>query len=234
MLNELLPIQNKNATLTMTTREIAELTGKNHADVMRDARSMVERLQKADLLFVCNSISYIGSNGQNYPMYEMDYSTTMTLLLGYDPVARKKVVDRWQELERKNAVDPMVLLNDPVYLRGALQQFTERVIVLAPKAEAFDRLATKAEGSMNLTNAAKHLQIQPKKFNQFLSAQRWIYKRNVASPWSAYQDKLQAGYLEHKANVVIQPDGTEKVYPQVLVTVKGLAKLSEMLNKVAA
>lgn len=104
----------------------------------------------------------------------------------------------------------------------------------APKVEAFDRLATATEGAMNLTNAAKHLQMQPRAFNQFLFAHGWIYKRTVGSAWIAYQDKLQRGYLEHKAHPVTQPDGTEKIYPQVLVTAKGLAKLSTMLNKAAA
>lgn len=101
----------------------------------------------------------------------------------------------------------------------------------APKVEAFDRLATATEGAMNLTNAAKHLQMQPRAFNLFLFANGWIYKRAVGSAWIAYQDKLQRGYLEHKAHPVTQPDGTEKIYPQVLVTAKGLAKLSTMLNK---
>jgi len=83
----------------------------------------------------------------------------------------------------------------------------------APKVEAFDRLATATEGAMNLTNAAKHLQMQPRAFNQFLFANGWIYKRTVGSAWIAYQDKLQRGYLEHKAHPVTQPDGTEKNLP---------------------
>lgn len=139
------------------------------------------------------------------------------------------------EMEKvAKSTDPMMLLNDPVYLRGALATYSERVIELTPKAEAFDRLATATEGAMNLTSAAKHLQIQPRAFNQFLFAHGWIYKRTVGSAWIAYQDKLQRGYLEHKAHPVTQPDGTEKIYPQVLVTAKGLAKLSTMLNKAAA
>lgn len=139
------------------------------------------------------------------------------------------------EMEKvAKSTDPMMLLNDPVYLRGALATYSERVIELTPKAEAFDRLATVTEGAMNLTNAAKHLQMQPRSFNQFLFSHGWIYKRTVGSAWIAYQDKLQRGYLEHKAHPVTQPDGTEKIYPQVLVTAKGLAKLSTMLNKAAA
>lgn len=87
---------------TMSTREIAETTGKHHAHVMRDVRTMVDVLkQNPDLDFVCKTSTYVGSNGQSYEQYELDKDTCLTLLLGYDPVARMKVVKRWQELEDK-------------------------------------------------------------------------------------------------------------------------------------
>jgi len=87
---------------TMSTREIAETTGKQHAHVMRDVRTMVDVLkQNPELDFVCKTSTYVGSNGQSYEQYEMDKDTCLTLLLGYDPVARLKVIKRWQELEDK-------------------------------------------------------------------------------------------------------------------------------------
>ncbi len=102
------------APLTMTSREIAELTGKQHAHVMRDIRAMMEALeQNPDLDSVCRTTTYAGSNGQAYDQYELDKDTCLTLLLGYDAAARMKVVKRWQELEAK-APDPMAVLNDPV------------------------------------------------------------------------------------------------------------------------
>ncbi|HOB66631.1 BRO family protein [Ottowia sp.] len=92
------------APLTMTSREIAELTGKQHAHVMRDIRAMMEALeQNPDLDSVCRTTTYAGSNGQAYDQYELDKDTCLTLLLGYDAVARMKVVKRWQELEAKAA-----------------------------------------------------------------------------------------------------------------------------------
>lgn len=139
-------------------------------------------------------------------------------------------------------IDELINQQKPVALIP--QSFSEALMLAAqlqaekeqnaPKVEAFDRLATATEGAMNLTNAAKHLQMQPRAFNQFLFSHGWIYKRTIGSAWIAYQDKLQRGYLEHKAHPVTQSDGSEKIYPQVLVTAKGLAKLSTMLNKAAA
>ena len=88
--------------LTMTSREIAELTGKSHNHVMRDIRAMMEELEESpNLDSVCKSTTYTGSNGQSYNQYELDKDTCLTLLLGYDAVARMKVVKRWQELEAK-------------------------------------------------------------------------------------------------------------------------------------
>lgn len=88
--------------LTMTSREIAKLTGKLHNHVMRDIRAMMEELEESpNLDSVCKSTTYTGSNGQSYNQYELDKDTCLTLLLGYDAVARMKVVKRWQELESK-------------------------------------------------------------------------------------------------------------------------------------
>lgn len=83
----------------MLSTEIAALTGKNHKDVMRDIRVIVEQMQGADLRFACESTSYKGSNGQEYKCYELDYEATMIVMTGYDVVARAKVIKRWQELE---------------------------------------------------------------------------------------------------------------------------------------
>ncbi|TNI07430.1 hypothetical protein CF104_03930 [Aeromonas jandaei] len=130
----------------------------------------------------------------------------------------------------------MVALNDPATMRGLLLSYSEKVIDLEHKVEemqtdveALERIA-KADGSMCITNAAKHLQVQPKYLFQLLSSKRWIYKRAGGKVWIAYQDKLQSGVLEHKVDVVTRPDGSEKVSERVLVTAKGIAAISKMLS----
>lgn len=132
--------------------------------------------------------------------------------------------------------DPMQVLSDPAAMRGLLLTYTEKVLALEhkvgelePKANALDRIAD-AEGAMNCTLAAKSLQIAPKRLFEWLREHHWIYRRPGGSGNVAYQDKIQAGYLKHKITTVQREDGSDKVVEQVLVTGKGLAKLSQALG----
>lgn len=129
--------------------------------------------------------------------------------------------------------DPMKSLADPRVLRDLLLGYSERIVGLEeevqemkPSVEAYDRIA-KADGSLCLTDAAKALQMRPKDLIAKLSSGKWIYKRAGNSHWLGYQDKVQAGYLEHKVTEVTRGDGTTKITEQVRVTPKGLAKLAK-------
>lgn len=106
-----------------------------------------------------------------------------------------------------------------------------RLAVVEPKAEALDRIATGTEGSLNITEAAKTLQVNPMKLFQWLSVHRWIYRRVGGSSWVAYQDKIQSGLLEHKIATVHRSDGSEKITEQVRVTAKGLARLAGIFRQ---
>jgi len=111
-----------------------------------------------------------------------------------------------------------------------LQEAKQEIAVLEPKALALDRISG-SDGTMCLTDAAKNLSVPPQKLNGALSFNKWMFKRSGGSHWIAYQDKIQAGYLDHKTYPVKLPDGTEKITQQVRVTAKGLAKLSCLVSQ---
>lgn len=171
--------------------------------------------------------------------YTLNFDQMMLIGMRESKAVRRSVLAKLKALDeqvRAPQVDPMVALNDPATMRGLLLSYSERVMGLEHKVEemqsdvdALERIA-KADGSMCITDAAKHLQVQPKYLFQLLSSKRWIYKRAGGKVWIAYQDKIQSGVLEHKINVVIRPDGSEKVTEQVLVTAKGIAAISKMLS----
>ena len=66
---------------TMSSREIAELTGKDHAHVMRDIRNMLEALKKDASSF---GGIYKDAYGREKPCFNLDRELTMTLVSGYD------------------------------------------------------------------------------------------------------------------------------------------------------
>lgn len=136
----------------------------------------------------------------------------------------------------------MDALEDPEMMRGLLLNYSTKVIELrkqvaeqAPKVEALNLIATESSGSMCITNAAKDLQVQPKRLFAWLQEHQWIYRRAGGSGFTAYQARIQVGYLEHKVSTVERSDGSVKMVEQVLVTPKGLVKLAaELTMKVAA
>lgn len=90
--------------LSMTTREIAELTGKEHKTVMRDTRNMLDSLDiGTDLYLSSEKDAY----NRNQPVYALDRDLTMTLVTGYDVAMRHRVMRRWRELEEKEAGAPL-------------------------------------------------------------------------------------------------------------------------------
>jgi len=120
-------------------------------------------------------------------------------------------------------------LNDPSSLRGLLLVYTEKVLELQPKADAFDKIAN-ADGSVNGTEAAKALQVRPNDLFKWMSENKWIYRRPGGKQWLGYQDKVQQGLITHKVHTVLQPDGTDKIYERVLITPKGVTKMAALLK----
>lgn len=243
-----------NQNVTMSSREIANLTGKKHADICRDIRVMLaemyngtekDYIRNADLLYLtnqCVSCVHYDSKNPNAWEYLLDRYHSEVLVTGYDVKRRAAVIKRWYDLETgqaKPVVDPMTALNDPSFLRSTLLTYTEKVIELEsqveemkPDVEALTRIA-KSQGSMCVTDAAKQLQVKPKSLFGIMSQCKWIYRR-LGTPWIGYQDKIQQGLIEHKVTVITKPDGEDKSIPQVRVTPKGLSKLAKLLTQGAA
>lgn len=228
-----LPIANISAggTQTMSTLEVAELTGKRHDNVMVDVRNMLFQLDKDGLTF---QGTYRDSMNREKPCYHLPQRECLILVSGYSIPMRAKIVDRWQELERREQA-PAIDLNDPAALRGLLLTHTERVIELqgqiaaqAPKLEAYARIA-EADGSLCIRDAAKALQVRPIDLTKHLIANAWIYKRVGSKEWSAYQPKLAQLLLRHKTATIPHEDGHDRIRTQVRVTPKGLARLAEEL-----
>ncbi|WP_036234063.1 phage antirepressor KilAC domain-containing protein [Marinobacterium litorale] len=216
--------------LTMSSREVAELVEKRHDNVKRTMESLSEKG-----LIAFTQTEEKATGGRPGTVYLVGKRDSYVVVAQLSPEFTARLVDRWQELEQQAQTHAAIDFNDPAKLRGYLLQATEeiekrdqKILYLAPKAEALDRIAT-ADGSLCITNAAKDLQVRPKDLFNFLSHRKWIYKRTGSSSWTAYQDKIQQGLLEHKTTEVTRSDGSNKVTEQVRVTPKGLTKLARLV-----
>ncbi len=89
----------------MSSREIAELTGKRHDNVLRDIKILIEQGAIDRLSF--EEISYKDSYGREQAAYELDFDATMTLVTGYNAVLRARVIRRWRELETGRIAEPI-------------------------------------------------------------------------------------------------------------------------------
>lgn len=142
------------------------------------------------------------------------------------------------ECERR-AKDPVAALNDPVAMRGLLLTYSEKVIALEsrveemmPAVQALEQIA-EAHGSLNRTEAAKHLGIAPHLLCRWMRTNGWTYRRPGSKDDIAYQSKIMAGYLEHKVTTGPKEDGTEWISTQVRVTPKGLTVLAKAFPQTA-
>lgn len=129
--------------LTMSTRDIAELTGKEHKNVKRDCETMFTELEIDALSF---EHIYFDSMNRQQIEYLLPKDLVETLITGYSIKLRYQVIQRLHELE--NILKPKLMLPEdlPSALRALadtheqLQQAQfEREIAVKTKAHISDK-----------------------------------------------------------------------------------------------
>jgi phage antirepressor YoqD-like protein len=216
---------------TMSSREIADLTGREHDNVRRDIRNLAEALS---LTFEEKSEPSTG--GRPSKVFLLPKRESLILVSGYNIVMRAAIIDRWQELEAKPAFDPAVMSRIDILTmaieseQGRLAERAQRMTLevvnaeLTPKADAFDLIAA-SDGSVTFTQATKVLGIKMSVLTAWLNANRWAYRQNGS--WVAYRPQIENGRLEYKeANYTDQKTGMPCCRPYCHITPKGLAKLA--------
>lgn len=105
--------------LAMDSREIAELTGKRHNNVVRDIRNMYNQLG-----VLKSEFTYKDCQNKDRPYFLLDYEDTILLLTGYSVQLRQAVIKRWLYLEkeyrkeRAKAIDTRNMFTDELKERG--------------------------------------------------------------------------------------------------------------------
>ena len=85
----------------MSSLEIAELTGKDHAKVLIDIRKMLDELG-----ILTSDFSTVRKvRGKEYDVFNLPKRETIILVSGYSVAMRAAIVDRWQELESQEFLE---------------------------------------------------------------------------------------------------------------------------------
>lgn len=201
-----------NQVLTMSSREIAELTGKRHDSVLRDIRNMLDEIQSPQK---CGD--YQDARGRSQPMLLLNKEETLCLVAGYNVKLRMAIIKRWQELEAQQA--PRV----PQTFSEALQLVADQAKQLelqAPKVAFVDRLVTRT----NLMNATQIAQKHGKSavwLNKYLDEKK-VYNQSVKRVRTFNSWFVEKGLGEMKKS--------ETGFDQALFTNAGEVWINEQLH----
>ena len=207
----------QNVQPTMSSREIADLTGKRHDNVKSDIRAMLDQLG-VDVLKVQGI--YFDSMNRQQTEYHLDRDLTDCLLTGYSAKARLAVIKRWRELEHGNALPNF---NDPVAAARAWADEVEHKLraeaaleKTKPAVEFVERYVSADSGNKGFRQVAKLLKANEREFREFLSDQGVMYK--LGGEWMPYQKHTDAGRFVVKTGVA----ENEHSYNNAKFTPKGV------------
>ena len=85
----------------MTSLQIAEITGKNHFDVMRAIRKMEPAWLKIDESKFA-LVEYKDKKGEKRPCYSLNKEECLYIATKFNDEARAKLIKRWKELEEQS------------------------------------------------------------------------------------------------------------------------------------
>ncbi|MBO9108727.1 Rha family transcriptional regulator [Agrobacterium sp. S2/73] len=137
--------------VTMSSREIAELTGKDHKNVIRDIRELFTALKIEPSEF---SATYRDVTGRGLPLFNLPKRECLVLVSGYSVALRAKIIDRWMELEAGVQVRPLTTTETLIQMLQ-LQAAVER------RQEEQGRAIASLEDKVALVEATQLLSSRP-------------------------------------------------------------------------
>ena len=195
---------------TMTSLEIAEVTGKQHQHVMRDIRAILSQGVDASNFGLT---SYTDKSNRQSPCYALTKKGCLILASGYDALLREKIINRWEELETKERTGGFVVpqtFSQALMLAARQQEEIEKqkaalvkqgneiiklsneITSMRPKAEYYDKIMSCTD-SIDITQVALDYGMSARALNKKLHELRIQYKVN--KQWILYSDYLQCGYV---------------------------------------
>ena len=208
----------------MTSLEIAELTGKQHFHVMEAIRKMEPAWKKvAASNFRLGS--YKDSNGQLRPCYQLTKTECLYIATKFNDEARAKLVLRWEELERANALNEKLKMENERCLPSPKEilRMADEII-----GEGLRLLNEPAEDTLTATQVAKTFNMSVWNFNQVLRDMGIQYRKG--GHWNLSDDLQGRGFTALRTHVSYSLKGEKKIRSYMTWTISGLRYLNSKLG----
>lgn len=211
--------QRENATLTMSSREIARITESRHRDVCLSIRNL---MNKGVIGGYAESPYTHEQNGQVYYEYHINKRDTYVIVAQFSPEFTARLVDRWQELENQQKLPSNYLQA----LKALVESEEEKQTLLLenqtmkPKADFVDHYV-EVGTSKSLRETAKILNFPEKMMIECLLRDRVLYRQSGnLLPYQTVHSKelftVKTGTAEHGHN-----------FTQTRVTGKGIEWIAQ-------
>ena len=236
----------------MTSLQIAEITGKPHADVMKAIRKMEPAWSKINEGNF-SLVEYKDKKGETRPCFSLNKEECLYIATKFNDEARAKLIKRWKELEeqhQKPSVPQTYLeaLKSLVKAEEEKQQLAfenkkqqEQIITISktnmelgnkitemlPKVSYYDKIL-QSNATMTVTQIAQDYGMSAMKLNKELEAMKIQHK--VRGQWILYGKFITGGYVHSRAVDIIRSDGRHDVKYNTEWTTKGRIFLYESLK----
>ena len=227
----------------MTSLEIAELTGKQHKDVMKAIRNMEPAWLKVNgRKFAL--VEYKDKKGELRPCYQLTKTECLYIATKFNDEARAKLVIRWEELERARmgtgtpcditvqhhmgARSPLTRL--PVALPQCALLPAKEVLAMADEiiGEGLRLVNEPAEDTLTATQVAKTFNMTVFDFNAVLRDMGIQYRRG--GHWNISDDLADRNLVRLRTHISYSLKGAKKVKVYMTWTLNGVRFLNAKLG----
>lgn len=221
---------------TMSSREIASLTGKRHDNVKRDVVAMLKDLKVDPLTF---EDIYLDGRNREQVQYLLDREHTDCLLTGYSAAMRMAVIKRWRELESQVAVALPDFTNPAAAARAWADQVEQKqvaeqarlLLTVEVKAQAtkIEHLENLFKEGMTPTQFCKGLNgVNVMQIGHYLEGRNWLYNESKSSTrWRVGSYARDKYMTEHQQEITLHGREPFISFTPILLR-KGAVRLYEL------
>lgn len=229
----------------MSSLEIAELTGKQHAHVMRDIRNLLEQGVSQSNFGLAE---FQDNQGKPRPCYNLTKKGCLILASGYNAKLREKIIDRWEELETEkrnggyqvpNSFSEALLLaakqqeqieqqqKQIEQKQATIEAQTSELKKQAPKVEYYDN-TLQSVNTLTATQVAKERGMDAEKLNKRLKEAGIIYRQS--GQWIIKQPYASWGLHKTRTQTYTRSDGSLGTNTYLVWTQKGKMFLLALID----